>query len=103
MLYVDLKKKTNTLRYLKLNYYSSQVWRLMFLINSNSVYSVIVKKIYNRSTNIPYMFLNYEVLIYSGLKWLVRVITKWTVGFKLGSLSWNRKRAVFKSKQLKKK
>jgi ribosomal protein S19 len=75
----------------------------MFLINSNNVYNTLTKKIYNSSSSIPSMFIGYEIFIYSGLKWLSRVITKWSVGLKFGSLSWNRKRALFKSKQLKKK
>ena len=87
----------------KVNHYSSHLWRLMFLITSNNVYSTITKKIYNRSTTIPFMFIGCEIFIYSGLKWLSRFITKWLIGFKFGILSWNRKRALYKSKQLKKK
>lgn len=104
MLYV---KHTNTPQPLlsksKISYYSTHLWRLMFLINSNNVYNTLTKKIYNNSSNIPTMFIGYEVFIYSGLKWLSRIITKWSVGLKFGVLSWNRKLALYKFKQLKKK
>ena len=87
----------------KIKYYSTHVWRLIYLINSNKVYTNILKKIYNGSTVIPYIFLGYEVFVYSGLKWLSRTISRWKVGLKFGVLVWNRKIALYKSKQLKKK
>lgn len=87
---------------LKNYYYSSHVWRLMYLINSNKVYNTLTKKLYNSSSNIPNMFVGYEIFIYSGLKWLTRFINRWMVGLKIGVFSWNRKRSLFKSKQLKK-
>jgi hypothetical protein len=45
-----------------------------------------VKKIYNSSTYIPYLFIGYEVFLYSGMKWLLRVINRWNVGFRFGVL-----------------
>lgn len=86
----------------KINFYSTHIWRLMYLINSNKVYNTLTKKIFNGSSTIPYIFVGYEIFIYSGLRWLSRFINKWMVGFKIGSLTWNRKRSLFKSKQLKK-
>jgi len=104
MLYVDnASNNFNKLNKTKLQYYSLQVWRLMYLINSNKVYNTLSKKIHNRSTTIPIMFMNFEVFVYSGVKWLSRIVTKWSVGLKFGILSWNRKRAIYKSKQTKKK
>jgi len=77
MLYV----KHNTINKLslsepKIKHYSTHLWRLMFLINSNNVYNTLTKKVYNSSSNIPFMFIDHEVFIYSGLKWLSRVISK---------------------------
>lgn len=70
----------------KVKFFSTHVWRIIFLINSNKVYSNIVKKIYNSSTYIPYLFIGYEVFLYSGMKWLLRVINRWNVGFRFGVL-----------------
>jgi ribosomal protein S19 len=104
MLYAKTSINTKNLYKLnKINYYSPHIWRLMFLINSNQVYNTLSKKIYNSSSHIPLMFIGEEVFIYSGLKWLSRSLSRWSVGLKFGMLSWNRKRALFKSKQLKKK
>ena len=75
----------------------------MYLTNSSSVYRTLIKKIYSGSSTIPFMFVSHEIFVYSGLKWLSRTITRWTVGFKFGSLTWNRKLALYKLKQLKKK
>jgi ribosomal protein S19 len=83
--------------------YSTHVWRLMYLINSNTVYNTLAKRIYSGQSVIPNMFIGYEVFVYSGLKWLSRHITKWSAGYKFGSLTWNRKIALYKTKQLKKK
>ena len=104
MLYVYNSNKT-LFKYSKLRVsnFSPHIWRLMYLIHSNNVYNALTKKIQNGSTTIPTLFLNYEIFVYSGLKWLSRVVSKWSVGFKTGSLTWNRKRALYKSKQVKKK
>jgi len=61
------------------------------------------KSIYLRSSIIPNIFVGYSVEIYSGKIWHNRLITKWSVGFKFGELTWNRKLALYKAKQLKKK
>jgi ribosomal protein S19 len=105
MLYVKHNNKSTSplLSKPKTKYYSTHLWRLMFLINSNTVYNTLTKKIYNNSSSIPLMFIGYEVFIYSGLKWLSRIISKWSVGLRFGVLSWNRKLALYKFKQLKKK
>lgn len=105
MLYAN-NIKTNKNKFFKkskINYLSTHLWRLMFLINSNNVYNTLTKRIYSGSSFIPSMFIGFEIFIYSGVKWLSRVVNKWVVGYKFGSLSWNRKRALFKAKQLKKK
>lgn len=105
MLYVKDKhsKSKKNLFNLTPKYYCNHMWRLIYLINSNNVYNTLLKKFYNGSSTIPNTFIGYEIFIYSGLKWLSRVINKWSTGLKLGTLSWNRKRALFKSKLLKKK
>jgi ribosomal protein S19 len=96
-------KNTKNLSNTRIKFYSNHVWRLMYLINSNSVYTTLTKKIYNSSSTIPFMFVGYEVFLYSGNRWLSRFLSKWSMGLKFGILSWNRKIALFKAKQLKKK
>jgi ribosomal protein S19 len=59
----------------------------MFLINSNSVYNTLVKRVYNGSSIMAHMFVGYEVFVYSGMKILSRLVTKWSVGLQFGSLS----------------
>ena len=49
------------------------------------------------------MFLKYKVHIHSGKKWVVKYISKWIVGFRVGEFSWNRRLALYKAKQLRKK
>lgn len=87
----------------KLNHYSYNIWRLAYLIKSNPIHHSTEKRIWNRGSNIPSTFLNYEVTIHAGKKWHTRRITKWSVGFKFGELTWNRKVAIYKAKQLRKK
>lgn len=87
----------------KLNYISPNIWRSIYLISTNQVYHTREKRIYARNSIIPNVFLNYEVLIYAGKRWHTKRISKWMVGFKAGEFTWNRKYALFKAKQLRKK
>lgn len=61
------------------------------------------KLIYNRASSIPKIFIGYNVKIHSGKSLHNRVVNKWMVGFKFGEFTWNRKLALYKAKQLKKK
>nr|ASY95730.1 ribosomal protein S19 [Stylonychia lemnae] len=67
------------------------------------VFKMGKKKIFNRSSVIPFSFKNIKVTIYSGKKWFDRLLNIWSVGFKFGELTWNRRLALYKAKQLKKK
>ena len=87
----------------KLNYFSPNLWRSIYLISTSQVYHTREKKIYNRGSVIPAVFLGYEVMIYSGKKWHTRKINKWLIGFKAGEFTWNRRYALYKAKQLRKK
>lgn len=61
------------------------------------------KFFYNRSSIIPKIYSYFNIYIYSGKRWHTRLISRWMVGFKIGEFTWNRKLALYKSKQLKKK
>jgi len=93
----QLKKKK------KLNYFSPSVWRTLYLIEVNPINKMKEKKIYSRSSQIPIVYLRSEVIIYSGKRWVRKRINKWMIGHKFGEFTWNRKCALYKAKQLKKK
>lgn len=84
-------------------YYSSSMWRSIYLISSNPVYHTREKRIYSRSTVIPTVFSGHEILVHSGKRWHTRRVNDWMVGFKAGEFTWNRKYALYKAKQLRKK
>nr|YP_010049546.1 ribosomal protein S19 [Strombidium cf. sulcatum]QPL15951.1 ribosomal protein S19 [Strombidium cf. sulcatum] len=95
--YSVIKKKA------KLNYFAPNVWRSMYLIEVNPINRMREKKIYTRSSVLPVTYLKSEILIYSGKKWTKKFVNKWMVGHKVGEFTWNRKYALYKAKQLKKK
>ena len=95
--------KVNILKKNKINYFSYKVWRSMYLINLNPVYNTSEKKIKSRSTTIPYIFKGTEIIIHSGKRWHSRSVNRWMIGFKAGEFTWNRRLALFKAKQLRKK
>lgn len=79
------------------------LWRKLFLFQKNDVFKMKERFIYSRSSTILYPFINNKVKIHSGKKWHYRFLTKWSVGFKFGELTWNRRIALYKAKQLRKK
>jgi len=87
----------------KLIFCSEDIWRKIFLCKQSIVFKNREKFIYQRSSTIPKIFVNYEVSVYSGKKWVKKNINKWMVGFKFGEFTWNKKSAIYKAKQLKKK
>lgn len=93
----------HTTKSTKLNYFSPKIWRIMYLIKTNSVHHTSEKRLRTRSSVIPITFLNHEIIIYTGNKWTTRHVNPWNVGFKFGEFTWNRKYALFKSKTKKKK
>jgi len=84
-------------------YCSPYIWRKIFLFKKSFVFKTSEKLIYSRSSVVPSIFSNCDVSIYSGKRWHRRFINKWMVGFKFGEFTWNRKIALYKAKQLKKK
>lgn len=86
-----------------LNFCAPYFWKKIFLYQQNEVFKFSERKIFSRSSTIPYGFVGQYVQIHSGKKWYGRVINKWNMGFKFGELTWNRRIAMYKAKQLKKK
>lgn len=87
----------------KLNFCAPYFWKKIFLYQQNKIFKLSEKNIYSRSSTIPLGFIRQYVKVHSGKKWYGRVINKWNVGFKFGELTWNRRIAMYKAKQLKKK
>jgi ribosomal protein S19 len=54
-----------------------------------------------RASTIPYTFLGIKVNIYNGFKYKKKTINKWTIGYKFGELTWNKKIAIYKKKKKK--
>jgi ribosomal protein S19 len=87
----------------KLNFCSPFFWKKIFLYKKYPIFKYADKKIMSRSSIIPKIFSNTSVKIYSGKSWHRRNINRWMIGFKFGEFTWNRKLALYKAKQLKKK
>jgi len=87
----------------KLIFCSFDIWRKVFLARKSDVFKNQEKFVYHRSSTIPKIFTNYEVSIYNGKKWIKKYINRWMIGFKFGEFTWNKKPAIYKAKQLKKK
>lgn len=88
---------------MKLYYFNENLWRKTFLYKKNPIFKTSEKFIYSRSSTVPKILTNYNVYIYSGKIWNTRFINKWMIGFKFGEFTWNKKIALYKAKQLKKK
>ncbi len=96
-------RSTNSFKKHKLLYFSPIIWKKIFLYKKHPIFKISEKKIYCRSSTIPFILNKTEIKIYSGKSWFTRVINKWMIGFKFGEFTWNRKMALYKAKQLKKK
>jgi ribosomal protein S19 len=99
---INLQTKRLTKTY-KISYIASSTWRQIFLIKGNDLYKSKEKFIYDRSSTISPLFSGVQVNIYSGNRFNTKNINPWMVGFKFGEFTWNRKLALYKAKQLKKK
>jgi len=75
----------------------------MYLIQCREVYHFNPKRMWNRSSHIPTMFYKHKIYIHSGKRWITKFVNKWIIGFRAGEFSWNRRLALYKAKQLRKK
>lgn len=87
----------------KLSYVAPTTWRQIFLIKDNPLHKKKEKYIYDRCTTISPIYEGMRVYIYNGKKFQTKYINRWMTGFKFGEFTWNRKLALYKAKQLKKK
>lgn len=86
-----------------LNFMSPYFWKKIFLYKKYPIFKNAEKKILSRSSVVPKILDKTSVKIYSGKSWHKRIINRWMIGFKFGEFTWNRKLALYKAKQLKKK
>lgn len=82
---------------------ASSTWRKIFLIKYNDLHRKKKKIVFDRSSAIPTTFLFNKIKIHNGSKLKSCYVTKWMIGFKFGEFTLNRKMAVYKAKQLRKK
>lgn len=87
----------------KLTFMASSTWRKIFLIKYNDLHQKKKKVVFDRSSAVPTTFVRYRVWVYAGSKLKPSSITRWMVGFKFGEFTWNRRLALYKAKQLRKK
>lgn len=99
----NLTKNNVILKNNKLIFCSPFIWKKIFFFKESHVFKLSEKLIYTRSSVIPKIFTNLNVKIYSGKNWNEKKINRWMIGFKFGEFMWNRKIALYKAKQLKKK
>ena len=95
----NLNKHSST----KKIYFSSFIWRELFLLNDNPIHINKKRNLNSRNSQIPITFSNLLISTYNGKNFHKRQLTRWAVGYKFGELSWTRKPALYKAKQLKKK
>lgn len=87
----------------KLLYCSANIWKKIYLFKRSFVFKTSEKFFYNRSSIIPKIYSYFNIFIYSGKRWHTRFVNRWMTGFKFGEFTWNRKLALYKAKQLRKK
>jgi len=95
--------KFNLTKVNKLHYFSYKTWRAVYLIASNPVHHTSEKRIWARSSVIPELFVGTDILVHAGKRWHTKRVNSWMVGFKAGEFTWNRRLALYKAKQLRKK
>jgi ribosomal protein S19 len=81
----------------------NNTWRQIFLHLSSQVIEEQDKFIHDRASSISPILIASRLKITMGRGYIPRQITPYMVGFKFGELTWNRKIALYKAKQLRKK
>lgn len=87
----------------KISFFSPAIWKKIFIFKKKPFFKSSDKFIFNRSSTIPRLFCSQKIYVHSGKKWVKRIINRWMVGFKFGELTVNRRPAIYKAKQLRKK
>lgn len=97
------KSYSNNTKTYRVFYSSATTWRQAFLMHENPLHRKKEKFIYDRGTTISPIYENILVNIHTGFKFKKKLVNRWMMGYKFGEFVWNRKLALYKAKQLKKK
>jgi len=87
----------------KIKFFAADVWKTIWVFKKKKLPELPTRSWYSRSSVVPRLFAGYCLRIHTGRRWKERFISKWAVGFKFGALTWNRKPAIYKAKQMRKK
>lgn len=78
-------------------------WRQIFLHLSSEVIEEQDKFVHERSSTITPLLSQSRLKIHMGRGYISRNLSPYMIGFKFGEFTWNRKIALYKAKQLRKK
>lgn len=89
----------------KINFCSPLVWKKLYVIHYKPYWlrDSTRKNLFERGTIIPKCFAGERIYLHSGKTLRRRWVNKWMVGFMAGEFVWNRRRAIYKAKQIRKK
>jgi len=94
------KKKSKTYKF---SHVGPNTWRQIFLHLSSEVIEEQDKFVHERSSTITPLLSRSRLKIHMGRGYIARNLSTYMVGFKFGEFTWNRKIALYKAKQLRKK
>lgn len=105
ILYILMKNKDVTFfkKTFKQPHLGPNTWRQLFLHLSSEVIEEQDKFLFERSSVITPLLTSSRIKIYNGKSYIPRMFSPYAIGFKLGEFTWNRKVALYKAKQLRKK
>lgn len=84
-------------------YCSTFFWKKIYVFKILPILTVYPGHIYYRSSIIPRVMRGSKIKIHTGKKWRMRFVRKWMIGYKIGEFTWNRRYAIYKAKQMRKK
>jgi len=89
----------------KISFCSPLVWRKIYIFRFKPYWlkDSSRKNLFERGTIIPKCFINQRIYLHSGKTLRRRWVNRWMVGFMAGEFVWNRRRAIYKAKQIRKK
>lgn len=87
----------------KIQFFAPDVWKKAFICQKKPIFLDTQKHVFNRASTIPNILTHSTILVYAGNQWQRITPSKWSAGFKFGEFTWNRRPALYKAKQLRKK
>lgn len=87
----------------KMSHVGPNTWRQIYLHIANEVIEEQDKFIHERCSTVTPLLASTSMRIYNGKTYFKVEFSPYSVGFKFGEFTWNRKMALYKAKQLRKK